>query len=637
MKKISSVLDVNNLTSVLQRRCNSMGITLEWSQTKHIAMTDGQRIILPAIHQPVTQEALDNLYGYVIHECGHHSRAEAFTILNAAKPPQALCAMYNIVEDDAMERDVARAYAGDAKALGQHNARTIKKIGETWKETIDTWPDDITEQDMAPVAVTALSQLSRMSWDSYSNVSRHIFMNNLHPVAKKLTDDLVSEGWVDKMEQVGDEHDTWDLAVDLVKRLYPDADEEQLEECRQKGHDGPSEEGEGEEGEGQKGEGDGQGDGEAQGKGDNGEGNDGEGTGEGDATEGDGLTDGEGKLPGEGKVIHWKEAVNSQHDEWQAKDFNAPAGNIGIDWTDYKTGKVALMPQKLINVVDCTKKSSEPIEDHKYYRSCGIPEAFMPDNKESRAFANQIRRYVQAQARVRFERDKYHGRLDKGSIVKLVLPPIDGGEYNKRLFYQMHKAEAQDTCIMVLTDWSGSMQGQKMVHAADASGRLVQVFDRILRMPVQLAAFTNGRSRCDIGLIKKFDDRSVSPLDIASGFSKFYKYSSANNDADAVMWAYNQIRNRKENRKILMVLSDGCPAGTWMRGCGSSNLSYVTNHIQKEGKVELYGVGICSDAVETYYENVQVLEDETQINRALFEIIKGGVKNARQRRVQQDH
>lgn len=634
MNPYGSVLDVNNLTSVLQRRCNSMGVTLEWSMTKEIAMTDGQRIILPAIHQPVTKEALDNLYGYVIHECGHHSRAEAFTIINAAKPPQALAAMYNIVEDDAMERDVARAYSGDAKALGQHNARTIKKIGEKWKDTIDQWPDDITEQDIAPVAVTAISQLSRMAWDSYSNINRHIFMNNLHPVAKKLTDDLVTEGWVDRMEQVGDEHDTWDLAVDLVKRLYPDVDEDKLEECRQKGHNGPPEDGE-EEGEGKQGEGDGKGDDKAKGDGEAGMDGEGEqGAEPANDEETDGLADKDGALPGEGKVVHWKEAVNSQHDEWKPKDPNAPAGNIGIDWTDYKTGKIALMPQKLINVIDCRKNSDEQPEDRNYYRSCGIPSAFMPDNKESRAFANQIRRYIQAQARVRFERDKYHGRLDKGSIVKLVLPPIDGGEYNKRLFYQMHKAEAQDTCIMVLTDWSGSMQGGKMVNAADASGRLVQVFDRILRMPVQLAAFTNGRSRCDIGLIKKFDDRSVSPLDIATGFSKFYKYSSANNDADAVMWAYNQIRKRKESRKILMVLSDGCPAGTWMRGCGSSNLSYVTNHIQTEGKVELYGVGIQSDAVKTYYENVQVLEDETQINRALFEIIKGGVKNARQRRVQ---
>jgi len=117
----------------------------------------------------------------------------------------------------------------------------------------------------------------------------------------------------------------------------------------------------------------------------------------------------------------------------------------------------------------------------------------------------------------------------------------------------------------------------------------------------------------------------MSPLDIATGFSRFYKISSANNDADAVMWAYTQLMKRKESRKILIVLSDGCPAGSWA-GNDSNNLTYVTNQIQKAGHVELYGVGIMSSAVETYYQNVKVLNDSSEINRTLFEIIREGIK-----------
>ena len=82
----------------------------------------------------------------------------------------------------------------------------------------------------------------------------------------------------------------------------------------------------------------------------------------------------------------------------------------------------------------------------------------------------------------------------------------------------------------------------------------------------------------------------------------------------------------------MIVLSDGCPAGSWIGGSASGNLLFVTKHIQNEGKIELYGVGIQSNAVEEYYENVKVLNTEHEINRTLFEIIKGGVKNARQRR-----
>jgi hypothetical protein len=546
---------------------------------------------------------MDKLYGFVIHEAGHHGRPEAFDILNAAQPPSAMAAIYNIVEDDGMERDVATAYQGDAKALGEQNNVVLRELANEW--ATQEWPPDLTEQDVAPLAICGIGQLSRMEWDGMSTASRVHFMNGLHPKAKTLLDNLVTEGWVDKFQGTEDAHNTWDVAVDLYKRIFPEADDEQVEELRAKGHamrpEGNEERGDESSDE--------SGDPVPMGMDKNGE-----------------LREGEGKhsLPsGEGCVVSWKDAVLSEHNEWKPKEDGARAGNIGIDWTDYQSGKVSLMPQHLINVMDCRTNQFSP-ERENNWDNVGTPESFMPNNTQSRAFANSIRRYIQAQTRTKVNTERYHGRLDKRSLIKLALPPIDGGEWNKRLFYRMDKAPGMNTAIHVLTDWSGSMQGPKMVYAADASGRLVHTFDRVLRVPVQLAAFTNARSRCDIGLIKGFNDRSLSPIDIAVGFSRFYKFSLANNDADAVMWAYNQLMRRGEERKILIVLSDGCPAGSWA-GSGSANLKYVTKTIQKEGKVELYGVGIMSSAVTTYYENCKVLNDPSEINRTLFNIIKEGV------------
>lgn len=601
--KERTVLDIDRIIQVLQRRCNSLGVTLEWSKHASTAFTNGRKITLPAIYAPVSKEAMDKLYGFVIHEAGHHGRPEAFDILNAAKPPSALAAMYNIVEDDGMERDVATAYQGDAKALGEQNNVVLRELADTWAE--QAWPSYLTEQDVAPLAICGIGQLSRMEWDGMSTGSRVHFMNGMHPVAKDLLDKLVTEGWVKKFQGTKDAHDTWDVSVDLYKRIFPEADNEQVEEVRAKGH-------------AMRPKGNEKGEAESSDK----NGDDASAMGDGDEL-GEGKDD--TKLPsGEGKVISWKDAVLSEHNEWEPKKDGARAGNIGIDWTDYQSGKVSLMPQHLINVMDCRTTQFSP-ENKNAWQGAGTPESFMPDNTQSRAFANSIRRFIQAQTRIKVTTERYHGRLDKRSLIKLALPPIDGGEWNKRLFYRMDKAPGLNTAIHVLTDWSGSMQGQKMVHAADASGRLVHTFDRVLRVPVQLAAFTNARSQCDIGLIKAFKDRSMSPLDIATGFSRFYKFSSANNDADAVMWAYNQLMKRDEDRKILIVLSDGCPAGSWA-GSGSSNLSHVTATIQNEGKVELYGVGIMSEAVRTYYKNCKVLNDPSEINRTLFEIIKEGVK-----------
>lgn len=608
MSKDATVLDVDRVINVLQRRCDSLGVTLKWSSVATTAYTDGTNITIPAIKHPVTKDAMDKLYGFVVHESGHHSRPDAFKILQAAKPKGALAALYNITEDDGMERDVAGRYPGDAKALGVGNNVIIRECAESWKEKVDSYPADITEQDMAPVAVCGLGQLSRIEWDGYSNGGRSAFMNTMHPKAAKLLDDLVTEGWVGKFKATKDEHDTWDVACDLYKRLFPNADENQVEKLRTKGHSMQSNDGEGDSENG---------DGAQVVSGDEGEQSE-------DGAKGD--EEGTGLPEDEGKVISWKDAVLSEHNEWKQKEDGAQPGNVGIDWTDYKKGNVQLMPPEMINVMDCRTKQFTPEQGLKWGRYDGTPESFLSDNAQARQFANQIRRYIQAQGRVRVETEKYHGRLDKRSLVKLALPPIDGGEYNKRLFYDMIPGKALNTCIHVLTDWSGSMQGKKMEYAADASGRLVHTFDRVLRVPVQLAAFTNGRTRCDIGLIKAFNDRSVSPMDIATAFSRFYKFSSANNDADSVMWAYRQLKKRKEQRKILIVLSDGCPAGSWGRGSSSSNLKFVTDFIQKEREIELYGVGICSNAVETYYENNKVLHGPEAINNTLFEIIKQGVK-----------
>lgn len=606
----ATVLDIDRITSVLQRRCESSGVRLHWSSGAQTASTNGKTITLPVVHTPVTKDAMDKLYGFVIHESGHHSRPDAFKILKALPKdtPEALNALFNIAEDDGMERQVAHTYRGDAIALGRQNEVVLGEIAEAWKET--KYPDEVTEQMVAPISVCALGQLSRLEWDGMSNNSRAAFFNSMHPVAKKLTDDLVNEGWVDKLLDTEDPHDTWDLAVDLYKRLYPEQDDEKTEELRDKGHSMEPSNDVGEDatarGSGDDIQEDGDASGKAAKKGDD---------------EGDGTTPPE---PQQGTVVSWKDAVLSEHNDWQPKEDGATPGSIGIDWTDYTEGEVALMPQHMINVIDCRKKSEQP-EDENDWDGYGSPSSFMPNNQQSRAFGNQIRRYIQAQARTHVHREQYNGKLHRGSLVRLAMPPVDGGEWNKKLFYQFENKKELNTVIHVLTDWSGSMQGTKMVHAADASGRLVYVFDRVLRVPVQLAAFTNGRTRCDIGLIKAFGDKSISPRQIAENFSKFYKYSSANNDADSVMWAYNQLLQRKEKRKILLVLSDGAPAGSWA-GSSSSNLLHVTKSIEKAGKVELYGIGIESNAVKTYYSNCKVLNDSDEINKTLFDIIKEGVK-----------
>lgn len=631
--KSMSVLDVDRMMGVLQRRCDSHRVALKWAQQEPIAATNAEgMIILPAVEHPVTKDAMDQLYGHVIHECGHHARPDVFKIMEALpeNTPDAVRALLNIVEDDGMERQLANEYRGDRAALAAKNNIVIKRIVPDWQKNnqeAEMWAqvqgEELKPHMFAPQVACCLGQLSRNDWDAVSTADGQVklFSEGLHEVAKPMFQELIDEGWVERFRECETPDDSLDVAIDLYKRMIPESerpDDEECEDIREQGHSKePAEDGEGQSSEGDSSEGQAPGQDDADG--------DSEGKGDEDA-------EGKTKTQQQGYTVPWKEATISEHTEWKPKNPDDAAGNIGIDWRDYQgNGSVGLMPASLINVVDLHRDPNQTVETRNgsWYGNCGTPKSFMPNNKESKRFGSQVRRYLQAQARTRVSREKYHGRLDKQSVIRLALPPIDGGEWNKRVFYDFEATKHMNTAIHVLTDWSGSMNGNKMVYAADASGRLVYVMDRILKVPVQLAAFTNGVSECDIGLIKRFEDRSISPVQIAENFSKFYKYSSANNDADAVMWAYRQLKKRPEQRRILIVLSDGCPAGSYT-GHSHDNLVHVTNEIQREGDIELYGVGICSDAVEEYYKNHKVLHDESEINKTLFNIIKAGAyKNGR--------
>jgi hypothetical protein len=394
-----------------------------------------------------------------------------------------------------------------------------------------------------------------------------------------------------------DNSETWDVAVDLAKRLYPNNDQAEYEEIRQAGKNGAADPNatprdtakstfKDKQGAGSKG------------------------TKKSKAVD---ATESETPDLRDGCTISWKDCVLSTHSEWSEDNVG---GSQGITWEGRKTsGNVAIMPTNKVNVITNWKTSHRT-------NTRDIAQ-YMPSLVHSRAFANKIRRYIQAQARSTVDREKYHGKLDKQAVVRLLMPPIDGGEWNKKIFYDQRKHTVKDTSVFVLVDWSGSMRGPKMKYAADAAQRLVHTFDRVLNIPVALATFSNRKSVCDVGYIKPWNTRGMPAEEIARRFSQFTAFTSGNNDADALNWAWHQLLPRKETRKILIVLSDGAPASAW-KGHADDALKHVTHAIEKDNRVELYGVGVKSDAVKKYYTNHIHLEDPKLINETLFTLIKEG-------------
>ena len=606
IESAASPINVNSALNIAQRRCDDLGVQLHFDPYAKTACSDGHTITIPQVKQPITQRSLDTLYGFIIHECGHHLRPEAFTILRGAEPPAHVCALYNIIEDDGMERERANEWRGDRKALSTMNRIIVEQVAVSWENAIANGLD-VDAQPPEPLAAMGIGRISSLDWDADNEALTMRLLDTLPDAAQQLTADLIKEDWIPRMRAATNAHDTWDITIDLVKRLYPEHDTNAYEEMREAGHKG-TEDGEQEERDKTN---------------DPEVGQQSPDSGEGQALQGEmEATDDIGDGEKNGQVVDWQDVVLSEHNQWSESEG---VGTLGIDWTGKASeGNVGLMPTGQVNVVDMStaaRKRSRRTDDP---YSWSFYEKYMPKDEHNKQFANKVRRYIQAQARSVVDREKYHGKLDRASIVRLALPPIDGGEYNKRIFYDQRKHTMKDTAIFVLTDWSGSMSGYKMSQAADAAQRLVHTFDRVLNVPVALAAFSNKRSECDIGYIKKFTARGTPADEIARRFADFYRWCSANNDADAVNWAYHELLKRKESRKMLIVLSDGCPAGSYGSTSGYDNLKYVTNYIESAGRVELYGIGINSSAVESYYTNVKVLEDAHDINDTLFNIIKDG-------------
>ena len=552
MKPVASVIDIANVSDVVRRRCEDFGVTVKWCPHSNTAYTNGKTITLPAIKMPVTKEQLDVMYGYVIHECGHHSRPEAFKILNAAKPPKHLCALYNITEDNGMEREVASKYRGDKRALSTTNTLLNRQFAATIRN------EELTNenQDHAVLAASLLNQRARMDWDEDASMSMRQVMPHVPSDTLTLYNELVDEGWHTRIQQTKTPHDTWDVAVDLAKRLYPNNDQDEYEDIRQAGHAKSGE----------------QRDDEQSSMPDS--------QGQGQVSEDGGEEEGGGAASSdEGTVVSWKDVVLSEHNEWTG------VGTVGIDWSGKDDEeRTAYMPIDEVNVIDYDTKDTD----------CRGWQSYLPTEQSSRTFANRMRRYIQAEQRVQVDRERYNGRIDKSSLVRVALPPINGGDYNKRIFYDMKKRTMKDTAIMVMVDWSGSMMGRKKHYAADAAQRLVWCFDRVLNVPVALAAFSDGRS------------------------------TSANDDADAIHWAWHQLMQRKEERKMLIVLSDGCPTSGYAGGWGDAELKHLVKMIEERGDVDIYGIGICSNAVERYYTNHKIIQSPEEINQALFECIREG-------------
>jgi cobaltochelatase CobT len=252
--------------------------------------------------------------------------------------------------------------------------------------------------------------------------------------------------------------------------------------------------------------------------------------------------------------------------------------------------------------------------------------------------ANRLQRRLMAQQNRSWDFDQEEGILDAARLARIVVNPT------LSLSYKIEReTDFRDTVVTLLIDNSGSMRGRPISIAAISADILARTLERC-GVKTEILGFTTrawkgGQSRetwlaagrppqpgrlNDVRHIvyKKADEpwrraRNSLGLMMREGLLK------ENIDGEALLWAHSRLIARPEERKILMVISDGAPVddSTLSVNSGSyleRHLRQVIGWIEAKSPVELAAIGIGHD-VTRYYARAVTIMDAEQLGGTLIE------------------
>jgi len=247
-------------------------------------------------------------------------------------------------------------------------------------------------------------------------------------------------------------------------------------------------------------------------------------------------------------------------------------------------------------------------------------------------FANRLQRVLMAQQSRSWEFDLEEGQLDCARLTRVLTDPMV-----PLSFKQERETEFRDTVVTLLLDNSGSMHGRSIRVAAVCADILVATLERC-GVRVEILGFTTGawkggqsRERwVNAGyptnpgrlndlrhIIYKNADAPWRQARRNLGLMMRKGLLKENIDGEALQWAYTRLLQRPEQRKILMMISDGAPIddSTLSTNPGrflEKHLRYVIHQIERRQEVELVAIGIGHD-VGQYYQRATTIHDVAQL------------------------
>jgi len=251
--------------------------------------------------------------------------------------------------------------------------------------------------------------------------------------------------------------------------------------------------------------------------------------------------------------------------------------------------------------------------------------------------ANRLQRHLLAKQTRSWEFDLEEGLLDAGRLSRVVVDPV-----HPLSFKRESDINFRDTVVSLLIDNSGSMRGRPITVAAMSADILARTLERCA-VKVEILGFTTkawkgGESRekwVDAGkhknpgrlndlrhIVYKGADEPWRRARRNLGLMLREGLLKENIDGEALLWAHNRLLWRPEQRRILMVISDGAPVDDATLSANPGNflerhLRDVIEWIETRSPVELTAIGIGHD-VTRYYRRAVTIADAEELGGTMM-------------------
>ena len=264
--------------------------------------------------------------------------------------------------------------------------------------------------------------------------------------------------------------------------------------------------------------------------------------------------------------------------------------------------------------------------------------------------ANKLQRKLLAKQNRSWNFDLEEGLLDTSKLPRVIMDP-----FNSLSFKKEKDIEFKDTLVTILIDNSGSMRGKPISVAAICADILSRTLERCM-VKVEILGFTTkhwkggssrekwmknekpnlpGRLNDLRHIIYKSADTPWRQAKNNMGLMLKEGLLKENIDGEALKWAFSKMIKRKEDRKILMVISDGAPVDDSTLSTNTSdyletNLKNTVKWIESKSDIELLAIGIGHDVTRYYNRAVKITDvqdlGDVMINQLTDLFVEGSKK-----------